>query len=214
MTIHAHVHRHMSCLLLMMVALNATAQTSDPVEQHRAHLFEVFPVKEGRPLQAPKGAAQSFRDVAYLGPKRNVLMRLTLDQRDARAKAGHPYGLEYRTRFDLHLPPGDGPFPLLVGIHGGAYSGGDKRAGASWTSSRQHPFTTAALAKGYAVASINYILGQGIHPQVQRDTREFVRFVRANAGLYKLDPHRIALLGASAGGWLCGSSALTTADDG
>jgi len=53
---------------------------------------------------------------------------------------------------DLYLPSeGDGPFPVIVSIHGGAFMAGDKR-------DDQVTPMLAGLARGYAVASLNYRL--------------------------------------------------------
>jgi acetyl esterase/lipase len=57
------------------------------------------------------------------------------------------------------------------------------------------------LAAGYAVASINYRLsGEATYPAQIFDAKAAVRFLRANAGMYKLDPDKFGAWGASAGG--------------
>lgn len=59
----------------------------------------------------------------------------------------------------------------------------------------------AALERGYAVASINYRMsGESIFPAAVRDCKCSVRYLRANASLYGLDPSRFAVAGGSAGG--------------
>ena len=99
---------------------------------------------------------------------------------------------------DLQLPEtGSGPYPVLVYIHGGAWVIGDK------TSSENRGFLDAALAAGYAVASINYRLAQNAQwPAQIYDCKAAVRFLRANAKTYNLDPDRMVAVGASAGAHL------------
>lgn len=96
-------------------------------------------------------------------------------------------------RLDLLLPAGEGPRPLVVFIHGGAWKGGDKR---------NNP--AARLAeRGYAVASINYRLSQeAVFPAQIHDCKAAIRFLRGKAGEYGIDPDRVAVWGSSAGGHL------------
>ena len=64
------------------------------------------------------------------------------------------------------------------------------------------------LAAGYAVASINYRLsGEAMYPAQIHDAKAAVRFLRANAAKYKLNPDKFGAWGASAGGNLVPCSA-------
>ena len=110
-------------------------------------------------------------------------------------------------RLDLYYPEtGDGPFPVLLHIHGGGFGMGDKRD--------DHMDTYLKLLdKGIAVGSIEYRLsGEAIFPAAVLDCREAVRFVRANAEQYKIDPERIGVLGGSAGGNLAALLAMNIPD--
>lgn len=100
-------------------------------------------------------------------------------------------------KLDLYLPStGSGPFPVVVAIHGGAFKMGDKADG-------QEAAMLAALDRGYAVASINYRLSnEAIFPAQVNDAKAAVRYLRANAAKYNLDPSKIAAWGGSAGGYL------------
>ena len=110
-------------------------------------------------------------------------------------------------KLDLYVPAGSGPFPLIINIHGGGFMMGDKG---------NPDMADAFLAAGYAVASINYRLsGEAKAPAQIQDAKAAVRWLRANAAKYKLDPQRFASFGASAGGNLaallgtsCGAAAL------
>lgn len=99
---------------------------------------------------------------------------------------GHPHqGL------DLFLPNKPGKLPLIIAIHGGAFRGGDK------TQNNGGQF----LRAGYAVASLDYRLsGDAIFPAAVQDCKAAVRWLRANADKYNLDPDHFGAWGASAGG--------------
>ena len=100
-------------------------------------------------------------------------------------------------RLDIYWPAdGDGPFPVIVAIHGGAFMGGDKR------DAQLEPML-AGLARGYAVVSINYRMsGEALFPALVHDVKAAIRWVRANAAQFLFDPARIAVWGGSAGGYL------------
>src|SRR5262245_6394366 len=100
-----------------------------------------------------------------------------------------------RQRLDLYVPANaDAPLPVIVWIHGGAWSGG----------SRDNPVPAPAfVGKGYAVASIGYRLSQhATFPAQIEDCKAAIRWLRANAQTYRLDPEHLAVWGASAGGHL------------
>jgi acetyl esterase/lipase len=108
-----------------------------------------------------------------------------------------PYAsLSAAQKLDLYMPnEGTGPFPLIIEIHGGGFISGSK-------SSQIGPMLEA-LKKGYALASINYRLSaEAIWPAQINDVKAAIRFLRANAARYGLDPERFAVWGASAGGSL------------
>ncbi len=117
-------------------------------------------------------------------------------------------------KLDLYLPEGDGPFPLVIMVHGGGFMFGDKADGMGLTGVDQ------LLADGYAVSSINYRLsGEATYPAQIYDAKAAVRFLRANAEQYKLDPDKFGAWGASAGGNLvallgttCGVAELEEAE--
>jgi acetyl esterase/lipase len=99
-----------------------------------------------------------------------------------------------RNTLDLYVPKSDKPLPLIIWVHGGAWQGGSK---AGLNPALQY------LAKGYAVASINYRLSQhAIYPAQIQDCKESIRYLRANSKKYNLDPDRFGAWGASAGGHL------------
>ena len=96
---------------------------------------------------------------------------------------------------DLYLPEkSDAPVPLVIWIHGGGWIGGNKDDGGP---------ALRMLGHGYATASINYRLSnEAIFPAQIEDCKAAVRFLRANAKKYNLDPDHFGVWGASAGGHL------------
>ncbi|WP_298700800.1 alpha/beta hydrolase [uncultured Rothia sp.] len=103
------------------------------------------------------------------------------------------------------------PAPLLVWVHGGAWRFGTNQALRDTvlrTPDGEQPNTqalmrTAFQQAGWAVASINYRYShQALFPGALHDVKEAVRFFRANAAEFSIDPQRIAVAGGSAGGHL------------
>lgn len=122
-------------------------------------------------------------------PKQN-----TSDSENGKVYRDVPYSSISRAQvMDIYIPDGNGPFPVVILIHGGAFKMGDKEME---TSNAQ-----ALVAKGYAAASINYRLsGEAKFPAQIHDCKAAVRFLRANASKYHLNPDKIGSWGASAGG--------------
>jgi acetyl esterase/lipase len=102
-------------------------------------------------------------------------------------------------KLDLYLPamPASGTLlPAFVWIHGGGFTAGDK------AQVRDVGVATSLASAGYVVASVNYKLGAGSFPTNIGDCKNAVRFLRAHAADYHLDPKRIAVGGGSAGAYL------------
>jgi acetyl esterase/lipase len=106
-----------------------------------------------------------------------------------------PYAnLSPAEKLDIYLPDGgDGPFPVIISIHGGGFMYGDK------ADEQLNPMLKG-LNHGYAIVSINYRMsGEAIFPANINDVKAAIRWVKANAAEYKFSPKRIALWGGSAG---------------
>jgi len=102
---------------------------------------------------------------------------------------------------DIYYPEVEGgPRPLMIWIHGGAWRSLDKRSGVSAAS--------MVLERGMALASIDYRLTSDTNftertfPAQIHDVKGAIRFLRANAARYKLDPERFGVWGSSAGAHL------------
>jgi acetyl esterase/lipase len=102
---------------------------------------------------------------------------------------------------DVHVPDdGDGPFPVVVYAHGGAFIAGVPRMG-PWGTLPSH---------GIAVVSLAYRLsGEARYPEPVEDVITALRWVRAHGRRYGLDPARVAGWGSSAGAYLVGRAAFT-----
>lgn len=107
-----------------------------------------------------------------------------------------PYGTDPAQKMDLYLPVGfPGPRPGVALIHGGGWQGGDKGFYA--------PSGRALAALGFVAFSLNYRLTPAArYPAQADDVQRAVRWMRAHAAKYQLDPARLGALGDSAGGRL------------
>lgn len=110
-----------------------------------------------------------------------------------------------KERLDVYLPATEpaAPAPAVVWIHGGGWIGGTK------TEARAKEICTTLAEAGYVTVSIDYKLGTGAWPQNLFDCKNAVRFLRAHAARYRVDPDRIAVAGGSAGGHLALMVAFT-----
>lgn len=111
-------------------------------------------------------------------------------------------------KLHLILPEeGEGPYPLIVFVHGGSFSMGN-------SSGDSVLYTAAgllqAVEKGYAVALVDYrYWPEAFFPQQIQDVKAAIRFLRANAQTYNLKTDSIALWGESAGGLIADMVGLT-----
>jgi acetyl esterase/lipase len=132
-------------------------------------------------LGAADPAVRVTKDVAYLAPDR-------AEKLDVYQPAN---------------PPAGALAPALVWIHGGGWTGGTKNE------ARAQSIAADLVKAGYVVISVDYRLGPGAWPVNLFDCKNAVRFLRANAAKYGVDPARIAVGGGSAGGHLALMVGLT-----
>lgn len=112
---------------------------------------------------------------------------------------------------DLHLPrtKGERPAPVAVYIHGGGWRNGNKASG-SW----MKDVTAEMVSRGYVVAAVEYrLVPKAQWPAFLHDVKAAVRFLRANAGTYHIDPDHIGTWGTSAGGHLAALLGTTDSND-
>jgi acetyl esterase/lipase len=97
-------------------------------------------------------------------------------------------------KLDLYVPRDiRGSLPCVVWIHGGAWRAGNKK----------NPRVAWLTEHGYVVASLQYRLSQeGVFPAQIHDCKGAIRWLRAHAAAYAIDPRCIGVAGSSAGGHL------------
>lgn len=114
-------------------------------------------------------------------------------------------------RLDAWVPEGAGPFPAVILVHGGGWNAGDKSGGPSkgYIVPMHEPLARA----GFAWFSINYRLApKHPYPACIEDVETAIRWVKAHATEFHVDPARIALSGESAGGHLVALAAVRMTD--
>jgi acetyl esterase len=139
---------------------------------------------------------------------RTLLLGLALC---ASAAADWRTDIEYAKRgdesltLDASVPDGKGPFPTVIIVHGGGFMRGNKGTYVT-------PLFPVLTQAGFTWFTINYRLAPKSHfPAPIEDTEDAIRWVKAHASEYKVDPNRIALLGESAGGHIVSYIATTSA---
>ncbi|HVQ36327.1 MAG TPA: pectinesterase family protein [Pyrinomonadaceae bacterium] len=129
------------------------------------------------------------------------------------AKAGLRKDVEYTRasgeslRLDACVPDGKGPFPAVILVHGGGWTGGDKAKGVD-------PLFAPLTKAGVAWFSINYRHAPKYpFPSSIEDVESAIRWVREHAAEFNIDPRRLALVGESAGGHLVAMAAVRARED-
>ncbi len=111
-------------------------------------------------------------------------------------------GIEFSNPDNQHLQinlarpkQGNGPFPVVLCIHGGGFRAGTREG--------YDRLCVTLAAQGYVAATVTYRLAPAYpFPAAVEDCKTSVRWLRAHAADYHLDPHRIGVMGGSAGGHL------------
>ncbi|MBC8097667.1 MAG: alpha/beta hydrolase [Akkermansiaceae bacterium] len=104
------------------------------------------------------------------------------------------YDPRHNLKLDAYVPAGRGPHPAVIIAHGGGWEAGDK---VTYITPLFEPLAKA----GFAWFSVDYRLTPHVKHQEQlADLRTAINYIRRNAASFRVDPHRIALLGESASG--------------
>jgi len=104
---------------------------------------------------------------------------------------------------DAFVPEGEGPFATGILVHGGGFTKGDKQTFIT-------PIFEPLAKAGFVWFTINYRLApQHQWPACSDDVASAIKWVKAHAAEYKVDPKRIALIGESAGGHLVSWAGVT-----
>ncbi len=109
---------------------------------------------------------------------------------------------DYQLR--LFRPEGNGPFPFVVDLHGGAWNLSDRMSGTM----RAESF----VPQGIASASLDFRHGPHGYPTSLQDAHYAIRWLKSNAKKLRLDPERVGLVGASSGGHLAMLAAMRPED--
>lgn len=154
-------------------------------------------------MQLCRGAEGGFRQCIMTAlPKLSDPCRKAIGERAAASNppapgtVEHAYGADPKQRLDLVKPTGVAKAPVLLFVHGGGWSIGDKAHAAGGKAKW-------ANGKGWAFASANYrLVPQATVEQQAADVASAIAWLRANAAREGLDPDRIVLMGHSAGAHL------------
>ncbi len=99
-------------------------------------------------------------------------------------------------KLDAMVPKSKGPHPAIVYVHGGGFTGGDKK-------DYDRSATTPLIEKGFGVISVNYRLAPKYpFPAATDDVESALHYIKTHSQDLNIDPDRLVLMGASAGGHL------------
>lgn len=118
-----------------------------------------------------------------------------------------PAGWPQALLADLYVPRGEGPWPVLLLIHGGGWESGDRE--------QVESLAERLARRGFGVFNITYRLAPAHrHPAQLDDVRQALHWLHANATTHRLDPQRIGAWGYSAGAHLAALLATHPGADG
>lgn len=104
---------------------------------------------------------------------------------------------------DLYIPRSQRPVPLVIFSGGSAWMADNGRQGADTVAAQLNPH-------GFAVAGVSVrSSAQARFPAQLYDIKGAIRWLRAHAQEYNLDPRRFAIMGDSSGGWTTAMAAVT-----
>jgi acetyl esterase/lipase len=137
----------------------------------------------GRGGSVPQGPAPTFANLDYAPP-------------EPATSSGH--------KLDLYIPAGGSrALPVVIWTGGSAWMADTGKALAGGVAVQLNP-------AGYAVAGVSIrSSSQVIFPGQLHDIKAAIRWLRANAAKYNLDPNHIAIIGDSSGGWTSAMAAVT-----
>ena len=106
-------------------------------------------------------------------------------------------------KLDLYVPGGGGRYPVVIWTAGSAWTADTGKNRAGILAAQLNP-------AGYAVAGVSVrSSSQVTFPGQLHDIKAAIRWLRANAAKYNLDPKHIAIVGDSSGGWTSAMAAVT-----
>jgi len=139
---------------------------------------------------------QIKKDYPYAIPVKDILPQGVTEVRNLvyATLPDTPFG-KRDLHLDLFRPEKAGKYPALVLIHGGGWRAGER--------SMEVPMAQIIAAKGFVTVAVEYQLSlEAKYPAAVHNIKAAIRWLRANAERYDIDPERIAISGTSAGGQL------------
>jgi acetyl esterase/lipase len=208
--------------LVFAQAWQKTTTVEETLVYSRSSRSRRHRVLEGLPRRIVVKAVGGALALAVLLPTPALSLPIATDVVYKVTSTGVQIGL------DVYLPPGPGPFPGLVIVHGGGFKNGGKGPCSvnCWSSEGER-----AASAGFAAFVIDYRLTcnpnnvpAGVtspdlcgpyrwerpepHAAV-KDVHDAIAWVRANAGTYNVNPDAVGVLGGSAGGNLAAMAGVT-----
>lgn len=123
-----------------------------------------------------------------------------------------------KLQLDIAVPKGDGPFPCVVCLHGGAWKYGSRKDLSRGNvfydfGLDRKPLIEILAERGFVAATVSYRLAPANKfPAQVQDVKTAIRYLRENAAAYRIDKAKVAACGFSAGGHL--AALVGCADDG
>jgi pectinesterase len=110
---------------------------------------------------------------------------------------------EHSVDLVVYTPDKPGVYPCILDIHGGGWSARQVES--------DKPMMERLATRGFVTALVSYRLAtEAKFPAALHDCKSALRYLRANAKKFKIDPERIGCMGGSAGGHLSGLTAMTS----
>jgi len=154
----------------------------------------------GTPWVLPTAGSPAGRPLARRAARKRYLRAA-----DLAYGADPAQRLDVWARADLDLSAGA---PVLVQVHGGGWTGGDKAASAA-------PLLAFLAERGWVCVTVNYRLGPGHRwPAMIVDVKRAIAWVQDNIALFGGDAGFVAISGGSSGGHLAALAALSGGDPG
>lgn len=156
-----------------------------------ATLATAFPQEKTALPATPAAAAPKWKKVLPQTPAGVTMTEETI--------AEYP---EHTVTLVVYTPEKAGVYPAILDIHGGGWKARQVEA--------DRPMMERLAARGFVTALVSYRLSdEAKYPAALHDCKSALRWLRAHAAKYKLDPARIGVMGGSAGGHLSGLTAMT-----
>ncbi|HTJ79499.1 MAG TPA: alpha/beta hydrolase [Rariglobus sp.] len=184
------------CCLTFLLPLGAVAQTPPVPEIPKGISLDGLP--DNKVQEYKRGLSTRAKWVAHLPQGSATYLDTPYVEHAFQGKLPSSNQL-----LDLYVPPGKGPFPLIVYIHGGAWKGGNKENEGPELAGRWLP-------QGFAVASLNYrFVFDAQFPGMFQDCLDGIAYLRTHAAQYRINPNQVGVVGISAGAHIAAWVALT-----